>query len=83
MVVTSVANEGIGAEPGRHVLVADNPGDFAAAVVALLQDEGLRTTMGQAARRFIVEQWSWEKHFDDLEREMLSLVAGAGGMTAG
>ncbi len=83
MVVTSVANEGIGAEPGRHVLVADTPGDFASAVVALLQDEGLRTTMGQAARRFIVEQWSWEKHFDDLEREMQSLVAGAGGMTAG
>jgi len=83
MVVTSVANEGIGAEPGRHLLVADTPGDFAAAVVALLQDEGLRTTMGQAARRFIAEQWSWEKHFDDLEREMLSLVAGAGGMTAG
>jgi sugar transferase (PEP-CTERM/EpsH1 system associated) len=83
MVVTSVANEGIGADPGRHVLVADTPGDFASAVVALLQDEGLRTTMGQAARRFIVEQWSWEKHFDDLEREMQSLVAGAGGMTAG
>jgi len=83
MVVTSVANEGIGAEPGRNVLVADNPRDFASAVVALLQDEGLRTTMGQEARRFIVEQWSWEKHFDDLEREMQSLVAGAGGMTAG
>ena len=83
MVVTSVANEGIGAEPGRHVLVADTPGDFASAVVALLQDEGLRTTMGQEARRFIVDQWSWEKHFDDLEREMQSLVAGVGGMTAG
>jgi sugar transferase (PEP-CTERM/EpsH1 system associated) len=83
MVVTSVANEGIGADPGRHVLVADTPGDFASAIVALLQDEGLRTTMGQEARRFIVEQWSWEKHFDDLEREMQSLVAGAGGMTAG
>ena len=83
MVVTTVANEGIGAEPGRHLLVGDTPEDFAAAVVALLKDEALRETMSAEARRFIVEQWSWEKHFDDLEREMTVLVAGAGGMTAG
>ena len=83
MVVTSVANEGIGAEPGRHLLVADTPADFAEAVVALLSDPSRRTAMGAHARTFIVEQWSWEKHFDDLEREMCSLVAGAGGMSAG
>jgi len=83
MVVTAVANEGIGAEPGQHFLKADTPEDIAAAIVALLGDESLRTTMGAAARKFIVEQWSWEKHFDDLEREMGSLVASAGGMSAG
>jgi sugar transferase (PEP-CTERM/EpsH1 system associated) len=83
MVVTSVANEGIGAEPGRHLLVADTPEEFAAAVVGLLRDPSLRATMGAEARRFIVEEWSWEKHFGDLEREMCSLVAGAGGMAAG
>jgi sugar transferase (PEP-CTERM/EpsH1 system associated) len=83
MVVTAVANEGIGAEPGRHLLVADTPEEFAAAAVALLRDPERRTAMGAHARAFIVEQWSWEKHFDDLEREMCSLVAGAGGMTAG
>ncbi|MBU1225698.1 MAG: glycosyltransferase [Actinobacteria bacterium] len=83
MVVTSVANEGIGAQPGRDLLVADTPEEFAAAVVTLLHDEAMRTTIGAHARTFIVEKWSWEKHFDDLEREMCSLVAGAGGMTAG
>jgi len=83
MVVTTVANEGIGAEPGRHLLVADTPEVFAAAVVTLLRDPDMRTAMGAVARKFIVEQWSWEKHFGDLEREMCSLVAGAGGMTAG
>ncbi|MCJ7725670.1 MAG: glycosyltransferase [Acidimicrobiia bacterium] len=83
MVVTTVANEGIGAEPGRHLLVADAPAEFAAAIVSLLGDPERRTAMGAHARTFIVEQWSWEKHFDDLEREMCSLVAGAGGMTAG
>ena len=83
MVVTSVANEGIGAEPGRHLLVGDTPGEIASAVATVLRNPDLRNTMGVEARKFIVEQWSWEKHFDDLEREMCSLVAGAGGMTAG
>jgi sugar transferase (PEP-CTERM/EpsH1 system associated) len=83
MVITTVANEGIRAEPGRQVVVADTPEGFARAVVDLLRDDVRRTSIGEAARRFIVEGWSWEKHFDDLEREMSSLVAGAGGMTAG
>ena len=83
MVVTSVANEGIGAEPGHHLLVADTPEEFAREVVTLLGDRDLRTRMGEAARRFIVEEWTWEKHFADLEREMAALVAAAGGMTAG
>ncbi len=76
MVVTTIANEGIGAEPGRHLLVADTPTEFAAAVTALLRDPDRRATMGAHARTFIVEQWSWEKHFNDLEREMYSLVDG-------
>ncbi|MCJ7725117.1 MAG: glycosyltransferase, partial [Acidimicrobiia bacterium] len=44
MVVTSVANEGIGAEAGRHLLVSDTPEEFAAAIVTLLRDEAMRTT---------------------------------------
>ncbi|MCB2224299.1 MAG: glycosyltransferase [Actinobacteria bacterium] len=83
MVVTPVANEGIGATPGTHLLEAAGPQEFADAVVRLLRDPAHRESLGAAARAFIVERWSWEKHFGDLEREMALLVAGAGGMTAG
>lgn len=74
MVVTSIANEGIGAVPGEEVMVADDPAAFAAAVVRLLQDPGLRRALGDRARRAIEQHWSWEAHFADLERVMLSLV---------
>lgn len=74
MVITSTANEGIGAVPDKHVLVADDAEAFAQAVVRLLRDEALRVRLGANARRFIVENWSWEKHFQDLERELESLV---------
>jgi glycosyltransferase involved in cell wall biosynthesis len=78
MVVTAVANEGIGAEPGRHLLVADRADDFARQVVRLLRDPEMRTRIGAAARRFVIDEWSWEKHFADLERELMALAAGGG-----
>ncbi|MBP1633294.1 MAG: hypothetical protein H6Q11_1582 [Acidobacteria bacterium] len=74
MVVTSIANEGIGAVPGEEVLVADDPPAFAGAVVRLLRDPGLRRGLGERARRAIEQRWSWEAHFADLERVMLALV---------
>ncbi len=79
MVITSIANEGIGAVPGEEVLVADDPPAFAAAVVRLLEDPGLRRALGERARRMIEQRWSWEAHFADLEQAMLSLVAGQAG----
>ena len=75
MVVTSIANEGIGARADEHVLVADRPDAFAAAVVGLLRDRERAAALGQRARRFIVEHWSWQKHFHDLEAELVGLVA--------
>src|SRR5207302_967431 len=35
IVTTTLGNEGLGATPGEHLLTADTPGDFAAAVVRL------------------------------------------------
>lgn len=75
MVITSVANEGIQAIPGEHLLVADDAAGFAAEVVRLLRDGGLRTRLGTAARRHILDAWSWEHHFQDLERVFERLVA--------
>jgi UDP-GlcNAc:undecaprenyl-phosphate GlcNAc-1-phosphate transferase len=67
MVCTTIANEGIAAEHGKHVLVADTPEAFADAVVELLQDNAKAEAMGAAARRFIEDQWSWEYYFEQLE----------------
>ena len=68
LVVTPVANEGIMAVPGVHLLTAAGPSEFADAVVRLLERGDLRRKLGSAARNFIEENWSWDKHFDRLER---------------
>jgi glycosyltransferase involved in cell wall biosynthesis len=67
VVATSVANEGIGATPGEHLLIADEPQDFADAVLELLASDARRDALGRAARDYILDQWTWEAHFLKLE----------------
>lgn len=74
MVITSVANEGIQAIDCENVLIADHAPAFADSVVTLLQNAERRRQLGSAARKFIVEQWSWDKHFGDLESMFETLV---------
>ena len=68
MVVTPVANEGVNAVPETHLLTADSAAAFADQVVRLLQNTALRRQLGEAARRFIEEHWTWDIHFNRLER---------------
>lgn len=74
MVVTSVANEGIQARARRDVEIGDSAEDFALRIVELLGNADRRRELGESAREFIVNNWSWEKHFGDLERMFVELV---------
>ena len=65
VVTTSVVNEGLQADAGRHLIVADDPAAFAAAVVALLHDAERRQTLGRLGRDFVRTNYRWE---DILER---------------
>lgn len=67
MVVTSIANEGIKAVPGTHLLVEDSAGKFADSVSRLLASPEDRRALGARARKFIEENWSWDVHFRRLE----------------
>jgi glycosyltransferase involved in cell wall biosynthesis len=55
-VTTSVGCEGIDAEPGKHLLVADTPLAFAAAVRRILDEEDLAQSMSRAGRLLVVEK---------------------------
>lgn len=53
VVSTSLGCEGIAVVPGHHLLVADEPKDFARAVVQLLDDRELADCLGRNGRRLI------------------------------
>lgn len=75
VVATTVANEGIGARAGEHLLIADTPAKFAEGILQLFRNPELRRALGQAARTFIEAHWSWEVHFFNLERHMYEALA--------
>ncbi len=61
MVVSTVTVEGFDdLEPGRHVMVADEPGQFAEAVTELLRDRTRRRGMAEAGRELIQRSYTWE-----------------------
>jgi glycosyltransferase involved in cell wall biosynthesis len=59
VVATSKGAEGLELVSGRDILVADDPVDFAGAVLRLLDDPALRRELGKNGRKVVVEQYAW------------------------
>ena len=60
VVSTRVGCEGLSVIPGKHLLVADSPEEFAQVVIKLLSDPDLQTRFGNAGRELVEELYSWE-----------------------
>ncbi len=64
IVSTTLGVEGIPVQHGRELLLADTPGDFAAAVLRLVADlrsgGALQQQLGAAARRFVEQHYGWQ-----------------------
>jgi len=61
VVTTPVGAEGMGLEHGKHLIVAESPEEFAAAVIRLLQDPNLRIQLGTAGREAVQNRFGWIK----------------------
>ncbi len=59
MVSTRIGVEGIDARDGEHLLVADEPSEFAAAVVRLLRDPTEAARLARAGRELAEARYDW------------------------
>ena len=73
VVATPMAIEGMFAEPGRDVLVAETPEDFADAVVRLYQDEDLWNRVSAAGQENVNRYFSTETARLGLQELLTSL----------
>ncbi|WP_447977167.1 glycosyltransferase [Candidatus Nitrospira bockiana] len=59
VVSTTLGAEGIEAVPGRDLMIADRPDDFAARVITVLEDGDVRRRLGAAGRRLAATKYDW------------------------
>ena len=59
VVSTSAGCEGLDVIAGEHLLVADNPVDFAKATIRLLEDRELYDRLTACARELVVSRYDW------------------------
>ncbi len=77
VISTSKGAEGLEVEDGRHLLIADLPGDFAAAISRLRQDERLYQRLRAEARKLVEEKYDWPVLAAKLETALAEIAAEA------
>ena len=76
VVATSVGVEGIDAQDGVHLRIADTPDAFAGAVLELLADPDRRREIAAAAREFAESRYDWGRIGDAAGESIARAIEG-------
>jgi sugar transferase (PEP-CTERM/EpsH1 system associated) len=74
VVSTTVGAEGLPVIPGRDLVLADRPEEFAQQTIALLRNSAMRDELGGSARRLVEQNYSWNAVGTRLSEELTKLV---------
>ena len=77
VVSTSLGCEGIDVNHLEHLLIADEPRDFADAVLTLLSDRGLALKLGHQGRALVTRQYTWQTVVNRMEAFYDHLLAAS------
>lgn len=75
VVSTTIGAEGIEAEHGEQILIADDPAAFAEAVVRVVHDQELQGQLRAAGRRWVEQGYHWQRVYQAWDRVYGSLGA--------
>jgi polysaccharide biosynthesis protein PslH len=76
VVSTHVGAEGLALENGRHILLADQPAEFAEAVLQLLENPDKGRQIAACARTEVAEKNSWRSAAAVLEKHLEQVIDG-------
>lgn len=78
VISTSKGAEGLKMlQPGRDILIADDPQDMAAAICSVFENSDLRAQLSRNARALVEREYDWSvvaHHLDDMLAELVSTV---------
>jgi glycosyltransferase involved in cell wall biosynthesis len=83
VVSTSLGSEGIDVIHGTHLLIADQPDEFADAVLQLLRDRALAERIGREGRSLVESRYTWDTVVSQLEGFYDRLLAAGAPAAAG
>jgi glycosyltransferase involved in cell wall biosynthesis len=75
VVSTTLGCEGLDVADGEHLLVRDDPEQFADAMVWLMSDTAMWRKLRYAGRDLVRERYSWDRVFEPLEEALIELVS--------
>ena len=78
VVSTTVGAEGLALTQGRDVCLADDPDEFAGAVIGLLDDAPRRQAIGDAGRLLVETRYSWDQVAADFHKCCRTVLDGGG-----
>jgi polysaccharide biosynthesis protein PslH len=65
-ITTTMANNALGAENGKQILIADSPKDMIDSIRKLLHDEEYRNTIASNGKEFVLQQFNWHSSVQQL-----------------
>lgn len=74
-IISTMANNAIGAVDGEQVLLADSPEEYALAIKRLMEDGTLKQRIVDAAHAMVIEKYSWPAIVSMLEKQHLSALS--------
>jgi tetratricopeptide (TPR) repeat protein len=72
VVSTSLGCEGLEVIDGIHLLIRDEPEEFARAILQLYNDASLRNELRKNGRNLVEKKYDWQSIFAEYEREILA-----------
>lgn len=77
VVSTTVGAEGLPVTTGRDIVIADEPAEFAEAVVHLIRDADARRRIESEARQLVVERYDWSAVAQGFEAALVAVRSHA------
>jgi len=68
LVTTSIGCEGIDIEHKTHAMIADTPGEFAGAVIALFANENTRNNLTENGYELVMNKYRWKSIGREMDR---------------
>lgn len=72
IVSTTLGCEGLNVEDGTHLLVRDQPEEFAQATLKLVSDAELRQKLRTQGRYLVEQEYDWQSIYNQAERQMVA-----------